>query len=85
VARGFGAGFDLSFTDKDHRVYRTSGFSPSTIEVRRARIAVHNDLIARGFKPICSNEFSLARFMPAAEAIQTIETTAPVVVRKIAA
>jgi hypothetical protein len=71
IARGYSAGFETSYVDAEHRVYRASGFAGSTDESRRDRIALHNDLVRRGFKPIGSNEFSLRRFMPVQQGIET--------------
>lgn len=83
IARGFAYGFETSYLDNG-KLVRITGFSGSYDETHAACIKAKNALVARGFKPTGSAEFSLRKYLPKAEAIQTINVPAPAEVRKAA-
>jgi hypothetical protein len=80
IARGYSAGFETSYL-KAGRIVRVMGFAKSTDEARTACREAKRWIIAEGFKPTGDSIFNLAKFVPTAEGIQTIETPAPVVVQ----
>jgi hypothetical protein len=71
IARGDSAGFELSHSNGKGGQVRVTAFFKSTDEARAARIAKHNEVVARGLKPSASHEFSLRRFMPVQQEIET--------------
>jgi len=85
VERGFAAGYQVSYA-KDGSLVRVNGFSASSAAAHSDCIEAKRWIVAAGFKPIGSHEFSLRAYaQPAAPVGAALVETPPSPAMQIAA